>query len=209
MSRTRVALCSLAVLLAGATAPAHAGGGPFGIDHRLNYDNSGIWKDKNQRALEALLAAGVVGTALWEGSDTHLGHTAWQSVDSFVIGSASTLVLKSAFSRSRPVQSNDPNKWFQGRGHKSFPSGEVTAVASLVTPFVLEYGADHPAAYALELLPVYDAVGRLKHQAHWQSDVLAGFLVGTAAGYYSHTRSESIAVGVLPRGITVGWSKRF
>ena len=198
----------LALLLVGA-ASAHADGGPFGIDHRLNYDDSGIWKGKNQHALEALAAVGVLGTALWEGSDTRLGHTAWQSEDSFVIGSVTTLVLKRAFSRARPSQGNDPNEWFQGNGHKSFPSGEVTAVASLVTPFVLEYGADHPEAYALELLPLYHAIGRLKAQAHWQSDVLAGFAVGTAAGYYAHTRAESIAVAVLPRGITIGWSKRF
>ena len=40
-----------------------------------------------------------------------------------------------------------------GRG-QSFPSGEATEISSMVTPFVLKYGKDDPAVYALELLPI-------------------------------------------------------
>ena len=94
-------------------------------------------------------------------------------------------------------------------GGYSFPSGEVTAVASAVTPFVLEYGPDHPAAYALELLPAYDAIARVRSRGHWQTDVLAAWLLGTAAGYYAHSRAQPITVMVLPRGITVGLRKSF
>ena len=195
--------------MAALACAAQADGGPFGIDHRLNFDDSGIWKRSNQLALERLLVAGTLGVALWEGDGTRLGHAAWQSTDSLVIGAASAAVLKIAFARARPVQGEGPNAWFQGQGHRSFPSGEVTAITSAVTPFVLEYGPTHPAAYALELLPLYDAVGRIKQQAHWQSDVLAGWMLGSAAGWYAHSRSSSIAVGVLPGAITVGWSRRF
>ena len=70
--------------------------------------------------------------------------------------------MKHIFTRSRPAQSPDPHLWFQGAGHYSFPSGEVTAVTAIVTPFVLEYGREHPAVYALELLPAYDAIARVK-----------------------------------------------
>ena len=42
-------------------------------------------------------------------------------------------------------------EWFKGGGHYSFPSGEVTLVASTVAPFVFEYGRDHPMVYGLEL----------------------------------------------------------
>lgn len=199
----------LFLVLASAAFAARADGGPFGIDHRLNFDDSGPWKRRNQLAVERLVVAGALATALWEGDDTRLGHTAWQSVDSLVIGAVSAEVLKSAFSRARPTQTDDPNKWFQGSGHKSFPSGEVTAITSAITPFVLEYGPTQPAAYALELLPLYDGIGRMKLHAHWQSDVLAGWLVGSAAGWYAHSRSSSIAVSVLPGAITFGWSKRF
>jgi undecaprenyl-diphosphatase len=126
-----------------------------------------------------------------------------------VAGTVTADVMKLAFSRSRPSQSNDPNLWFQGRGHASFPSGEVMEISTAVTPFVLEYGAEHPAVWALELLPLYDGVARVKSQAHWQSDVLASFAIGTAIGAYMHSRSSSFAVGVLPRGVTIGWKKSF
>jgi undecaprenyl-diphosphatase len=75
-----------------------------------------------------------------------------------------------------------------------FPSGEVTTLASAVTPLVLEYGHDHPAVYALELLPAYDAIARVRSHAHWQSDVLAGWALGTAVGYYAHSRAKPFTV---------------
>ena len=188
---------------------AHAAGGPFGIDQRLNYDDSGIWKRRNQLLLVDAAALVIVAGALWEGDQTRLGHTYWQSVDSVLIGSASAAALKLAFSRARPTQTDNPNDWFKGHGHQSFPSGEVAAMASAVTPFVLEYGAEHPAVFALELLPAYVAVARVKVQAHWQSDVLVAFALGTAVGYYAHSRKSSLTVGVLPGGFSVGWSTRF
>ena len=67
-------------------------------------------------------------------------------------------------------------------GGRSFPSGEVAEISGIVTPYVLEYGNDHPAVYALEVLPVYDAIARVRVQAHWQTDVIAGFALGTASG---------------------------
>jgi len=99
--------------------------------------------------------------------------------------------------------------WFQGSGHYSFPSGEVTFVTSAVTPFIFEYGHDHPAVYALTLLPVYDAIARVKTQGHWQTDVLAATALGTLTGYLAHRRDNPFILGVLPHGITVGVHKRF
>jgi undecaprenyl-diphosphatase len=74
---------------------------------------------------------------------------------------------------------------------------------------VLEYGSDHPAAYALEILPVYDAIARVKVQAHWQSDVIAGFALGTASGYLAHQRGSPFILGLLPHGFSVGLRSRF
>lgn len=109
---------------------ALAGGGPLGIDHRLSYDNSGIWKRSNQTALQNLLIVGEFAGGIYEGGETRLGKTFWQSIDSSLLAAASTEGLKYAFTRARPVQNNDPNSWFQGSGHYSFPSGEVAAVTS-------------------------------------------------------------------------------
>jgi len=160
----------------------HAGGGPLGIDSRLSYDDSGIWKRKNQVILfDGLIVAVGLG-ALWEGGENRLGRTFWQSIDSTALAGATSTVLKLAFQRVRPADTNNPNEWFKGTHNQSFPSGEVTVVSSIVTPFVVEYGHDHPAIYALELLPVYDAIARVKVRGHWQTDVLAGFAIGTLAG---------------------------
>lgn len=186
-----------------------AAGGPLGIDHRLSYDNSGIWKRSNQTAIEDLTLATIVGGALWDGGDTRLGKTFWQSLDASILGVASSTVLKRVFTRARPSQINDPNKWFQGSSHYSFPSGEVTFMSAAVTPFVLEYHEQYPAVYALELLPAYDAIGRMKQQAHWQTDVLAGFALGTAAGWYAHSRKTPFMLEILPHGFEVGLSKRW
>jgi undecaprenyl-diphosphatase len=78
-----------------------------------------------------------------------------------------------------------------------------------VTPFVLEYGHEQPAVYALELLPAYDAIARVKVHAHWQTDVLAGFALGTTTGYLAHSRDSPVILSVLPHGFMVGLHRQF
>lgn len=205
-----VRTCIIATLTCLCLAPqARAGDGPFGIDHRVAYDNHGIWSRSTQSGLSAAVGLTAVGGALWEGRDDPLGKTLWQSVDAMAISAVSTTTLKWAFSRKRPSETADPDAFFAGHGHASFPSGEVAQMAAAVSPVVFEYGRDHPWVYALELLPAYDMVARVKVRGHWQSDVIAGFAIGTAVGWYAHRRSESLIVGVLPDGVTIGWKKRF
>jgi hypothetical protein len=57
-------------------------------------------------------------------------------------------------------------------------------------------------------LPIYDSIGRLKSQQHWQTDVVAGWLLGSVTGYWSTTRQLPISVQILPRGLLIGFSKR-
>jgi undecaprenyl-diphosphatase len=210
MSPRRVfSLLALETTLVVSSGAAHADGGPLGIDHRVAAQNSGIWKRSNQDFLRDVTPLVVAGGALWLGDGSRLGHTFWQSVDSLVIGTVASEGMKRTFGRIRPSETDDPNRWFKGSDHRSFPSGEVIEITTAVTPFVLEYGREYPAVYALELLPVYDAIARVKVRAHWQSDVLASLLIGTGIGYYAHERSSAISVGVLPHGFTIGWSKRF
>jgi undecaprenyl-diphosphatase len=188
---------------------ALAAGGPLGIDHRLAYDNSGIWKRSNQTGMLGLMVGTELVGALWEGGESRLGRTYWQSIDASVLGGAAALVGKSAFSRQRPSQTADPNQWFKGGGNYSFPSGEVTATTAIVTPFVLEYSSDHPEVWALEALPAYDAIARMKVQGHWQTDVLAGFALGTGVGYYAHRRDSPLLLEALPHGFMVGLKQRW
>ncbi len=211
MSGRRAQRAALLSLLLAAAPAAFAGGGPFGIDHEWSYDNHGIWARPKQEALEYAMIAFEVGGAVWEGGDSRFGRTLWQSVDSSVASGIVALALKYGTSRVRPIDSGgDPNLWFKGHGNESFPSGEVTLVSSGITPLVLEYRHDHPWVYALELLPVYDGIARMKVQAHWQSDVLAGFALGTAAGWLMHSHEGTpYVLGVLPHGFYVGFKKSF
>jgi len=180
-----------------------------GIDHVLTYDQSGIWARKYSEALQYGVIATEIGGALWYGNDNELGHTFWQTIDASVIAGLSANLMKIAFSRARPDQGGDPNAWFQGRCCESFPSGEVTLQASFVTPFIVNYSQRYPWVWALQLLPLYDGIARMKAQAHWQTDVIAGWALGSAVGYWSTTRRVPIFVQILPRGVSVGFSKRF
>jgi membrane-associated phospholipid phosphatase len=204
--RTRVVVVALASMLLASTS-ARAGG-LLGLDHLVPLDNTGIWARKNQLLLIDAMLLAETGVALWQGGDTRLGRTAWRSIDATVVGGAASEALKFAFTRARPNQTSDPNQWFQGSGHSSFPSGEVTVTSAIITPFILEYRHDHPSIWALELLPLFDAVGRVKVHGHWQSDVLAGFALGTATGYFMQYRKRTpLVLGMLPHGFYVGFKK--
>jgi undecaprenyl-diphosphatase len=199
-----VALCLLGLM-----QPVYAGGGPFGIDHEWALDTSGVWAQKYQNVLEYGAVVAELGGGIYFGRNSPLGQTFWQSVDSTAISSISAEILKYAFSRARPNQGNDPSRWFQGTCCQSFPSGEVTVQASFVTPFVVNYGRSDPWVWALEALPLYTSVARLKNQAHWQSDVIGGWALGSAVGYWATRREVPISVQILPRGLTIGISRSY
>ena len=179
------------------------------IDHRLSYDASGVWNPDVYRGLVGALTVAQIGGALWTGAETRFGKTMWQGIDSEIISSAAAAVGKVAFGRVRPATENNPCLWFQGGSSRSFPSGEAAVAAGLVTPYILEYGSEYPAAYLLALLPIYVGAGRIKNQAHWQTDVLAGWAVGGLSGWYSHSRDVPILIELLPHGVAVGWRSQF
>lgn len=196
-----------ACLLFMASGAACASGGPFGIDHRLHYDNSGIWKRSNQKVVLYGSIVTIGAGALAFGDQDEFGDTAWRSIDAMVITSVGTQALKYTFRRERPSQTSNPNRFFTHG--QSFPSGEVAALSAAVTPFIAHYGDEHPAVYALALLPAYDAVARMKVHAHWQSDVLVGALIGTGVGLWASRRDSPLIVGWLPGGFRLGYVHHF
>ncbi len=200
---------TLALLCVFAWGSALAAGGPLGIDHELPLDDSGVWARKYQTGLEVGVIAVEVGGALWLGNDDALGHAFWQTLDSTAISGIAAQALKYTFGRARPIQGGDPNRWFRGRGYQSFPSGEVTLQASFVTPLILDFASSDPWIWSLELLPLYDSVARLKSRAHWQTDVIAGWMLGSGVGYWTTTFKTPLTVQVLPGGLSIGISKRF
>ncbi|MEO8999574.1 MAG: phosphatase PAP2 family protein [Rhodanobacter sp.] len=206
MPALRPWLFSVAILASGS---ACAAGGPFGIDHRLHYDNSGIWKRSTQTLLIYGTVLTVAGGALAFGDQDKLGDTFWRSVDALVITSVGTQAMKFTFQRERPSQTSNPDRFFAGSHAQSFPSGEVAAISAAVTPFIANYGEDHPAVYALALLPIYDAVARVKVRGHWQSDVLIGAAIGTGVGLWAAHRNSPLIIGWLPGGFQVGFIHHF
>jgi len=179
------------------------------IDHTVSYDASGVWNPNVYRGLVGVLTAAQIGGAVWEGADTRFGKTMWQGIDSEIIAGVTATAGKYIFTRARPSDGNNPCLWFQGGSNYSFPSGEASVAAALVTPYILEYGGDYPATYALMLLPLYVGAGRIKNQAHWQTDVLAGWAVGGLSGWFAHSRDVPIMIQLLPHGFQVGYGKQF
>lgn len=210
MLANRYALIALVALAAMTQAPsASAAGGPFGIDHLVHYDNSGIWKRSTQKDLEYGTIATVVGGSLLLGDHSELGDTYWRSLDALAVSAVAAQALKWTFQRERPSQTSDPNRFFKGLHYQSFPSGEVTTISAAVTPFIMKYGHEHPAVYALAALPVYDAIARVKTHGHWQSDVLVGAALGVGIGIWAGRRDSPLLVSLLPGGFSVGYVHHF
>ncbi len=204
----RPPFCAALALLVTLSASAQNCGWSH-IDHEVSYDATGAWDPNVYRGIVGALTIAQVGGALWEGSESRFGKTMWQGIDSEIIGDVAAEAGKYIFTRARPDQGNNPCLWFQGGSHNSFPSGEASVSAALVTPYVIEYARDNPAVYALLLLPLYVGVGRIKNQAHWQTDVLAGWAVGGLSGWYAHSRDTPFMIEILPHGFAVGFKTQF
>jgi membrane-associated phospholipid phosphatase len=206
--RSPLLAAPLLLLLTLMPAIAFAGGGPFGIDQELGRGDTGIFSRNAQLGLEYGSVAFIAAGSLFLGNDNRLGHEFWQSADSAVFAGLSAQVLKYAFRRARPLQGQGPNAWFRGHD-QSFPSGEETLQAAWVTPFILDNYHQHPWIWSLELLPIYDGYARMKSQAHWQSDIMVGWLLGSGFGYWAAHRRIPLLVQILPGGVSVGFYKRF
>lgn len=185
-------------------------GGLLNMDRCDEFEASGIYARRNQQRLDQLLIVGAVGTALWQGTETDLGRTAWKSVDAMATAAVTTEVMKAVFQRPRPRQSDNLNLWHQGSGNKSFPSGETAMVSAFVTPLIMDWQDEHPAVWGLALLPVYMGKARMGSQGHWLSDVLVGGAVGLGAGYLAGKRESPLILAPLPGGgVYIGLRHRF
>ena len=213
LPRWRFAVAALPLVLAAAAQAGCTGdgshGGVLGLDRCDEFEASGIYSRSNQKRANLIVIGGTLGVALWNGTETPLGHTAWQSLDSMVTTAVATEVMKNVFQRPRPSQSDDPDLWRQGAGHKSFPSGEVALMAAFVTPIIVEHRQDTPAVWALAALPAYMARARMASQAHWLSDVLVGAGVGVAGGVLAARRESPLLLVPTGDGVFIGLRQRF
>ena len=181
------------------------------VDHLVSYDASGVWNPNVYR--------GIVGGADdRRGRRCAVGRLRIAVRQDDVAGDrfgdhrrpVGAQAGKYIFTRVRPDHAEQSLPVVPGRAsNHSFPSGEASVAAALVTPYVLEYGSDNPATYALLLLPLYVGAARVKNQAHWQTDVLAGWAVGGLSGWYAHSRDVPIMIEILPHGFAIGFKTQF
>ncbi|HET9794076.1 MAG TPA: phosphatase PAP2 family protein [Thermoanaerobaculia bacterium] len=104
------------------------------------------------------------------------------------------LVIKPAFGRERPYQSNGKTDFDFASSNSSFPSGHTTqafALASVVA--ARSRGWVVPTvAYTLASVIAFD---RVNDHVHFASDVFAGAVFGTVVGKYIVHKHEREAVG--------------
>lgn len=207
-AKKRVMLVVLSMTLCIVSA-AHAAGGPLAIDHRLNKDESGIWSRNYQLSVYYSLIGIGIGGALIEGTETRAGLTFWRAVESGSLALVTAEVLKRTFTRPRPSQGNDPDRWFQGNDFQSFPSNEVALASAVTTPFILQYASEYPATWALAAIPAYVAVARMKSQAHWQTDVIGAIALGVASGYLASQPERPLMLRAMGNGVFIGLRYRW
>jgi membrane-associated phospholipid phosphatase len=107
-------------------------------------------------------------------------------------------IIKRAFGRERPFESNGETVFVPGSSHDSFPSGHATqafAVASVVA--ARSKGWIIPTiAYGIATVVCVD---RVNDRVHFASDVVAGAVLGTAVGRFLVHRHRTEKEGVLSK----------
>jgi membrane-associated phospholipid phosphatase len=136
---------------------------------------------------DALPAAGVFAATLLYAtlSNNHDGRSeSWQMLEAAGFSSATSYLLKYAAGRERPDVTNDPNQW--RTGGDSFPSLHATAAFAIGT-VLAESGNDQYRWLRRFLgygMAGYTGYARLKHNAHWLSDTVAGAGIGMTTAHF-------------------------
>jgi membrane-associated phospholipid phosphatase len=159
------------------------------------------------------IVAAVGGSWLYAGIiESTPGHReVGNMIEAGSLAAVTSYMFKFAAGRKRPDQTDDPNLW--GKGGSSFPSFHAAA-AFAVGAVLAESGNDDYRW--LRRFIGYGAVAgvtafeRLKHNAHWLSDDVAGAAVGSATARFILTReaeqnelrnSSGLSVTPLPGGL--------
>lgn len=133
------------------------------------------------------MVAGIAGTWLyanWTDSTPGL-REAWNMAEAGGLSVVDSYALKFVAGRERPDQTSDPNKWrASGSSFPSFHAAAAFAIGSVLAESgnddyrvirrVLGYGA----------IAGFTAFERLKHNAHWLSDDVAGAEIGGATAHF-------------------------
>ena len=147
---------------------------------------SNISSNDLQDALPAVVVfLGTWGYAAW--ADDPNGHReAWSMLEAAVLSSITAYGTKFIARRQGPDQTSNPNEWFKSGG-RSFPSEHATASFAIGTVLAEAGGDDY--RWLRRVLGYGVGIGtsylRLKHNAHWLSDTVAGGALGIASAQFT------------------------
>ena len=171
--------------------------------------------------LEGITAPGayIIGGGLYVfGRVSHKPNVAdlgWHGLESVVLATAITGVLKGTMGRARPFVTNDTNPanfqllgGFGDSDRQSFPSGHTTTAFAVASSITSETRRLHPT-YVKFVAPVLYGgatlvgLSRMYHNKHWASDVVLGAGIGTFSGLkvvrYSHAHPHNFIDRVILR----------
>lgn len=175
------------------------------FDYKVALDDGGFWGEHYNIPRYSFYL--TLGIAAWEGSDSKLGEASWQAIDAGIMSQLVTEVYKVNAARDRPREDTGSNAW--NADGKSFVSGHVSGMTAVITPYILQYKDENPWVHLLWSLPAYQMVGRVKANAHWQTDVIGGAIVGFASGYWAHHLDYPFTLYFVDDNVVFGFSSKF
>lgn len=126
--------------------------------------------------LAGLWAAGQVR------EEPALSRVARQGLAALLLGTMAGKAAKRVVCRARPNQGGNPDRWGKSDGkHASFPSGHAINVASVATAIAINRGVS-PLTVASAGFAAAVGWSSLATERHWATDLMAGALLGIAAG---------------------------
>jgi len=152
---------------------------------------SNLTNSSSSEGKDALPALAVVGgTWLYAGliNDSAGHREAASMVESAVLSCATGFVMRLAVGRERPNETSDDNKW--RAGSNSFPSLHVTGAFAIGTVLAESGNDDYRwirrlLGYGVGAVTAYE---RLRHNAHWLSDTVAGAALGMSTAHFVMNR---------------------
>ena len=116
----------------------------------------------------------------------------WAMAEAAALSGVTAYALKFAAARQRPDATTAPNEWF--KSGDSFPSLHSTAAFAIGT-VLAESGNDdyRPLRWVLGYgVGVFTSYERLKHNAHWLSDTVAGAALGISSAHFAMNRRYAL-----------------